>query len=196
MRVTAKAVTADMGNTRPTDFETLAMEHLGVCWRVATAYCRNSLQADDLVQTTFVKALEKFSTWQPGTNFKAWLLRILHNTWIDELRHRRLAGPAVSLDEQYLPDAETPRPPAWSNADDLLENFSDEQVIRALRELPEEQRLALFLVDVEQLDHREAAEILSVAVGTIKSRASRARNALKRKLETHARDLGFVERRS
>lgn len=183
-----------MKNTQPDKFAGLSLQHLDLCYRVALTYCHDFSLAEDLVQTTYVKGLEKFSTYRPGTNFKAWLLRILHNTWIDELRHRRVVGPVTYIEEDCLSEKSSPEPTAWSDAEDLLENFSDEQMIRALRELPEEQRLALYLVDVEQFDHQEAAEILSVAVGTIKSRTSRARRILRKSLEAHARDLGFAER--
>ena len=80
----------------------------------------------------------------------------------------------------------------WSDAKDLLENFSDEQVIDALRRLPEDQRLTLFLVDVEQLNQQEVAEITGVAVGTVKSRTSRARNEIKSHLLSYAKEMGFT----
>ncbi len=82
----------------------------------------------------------------------------------------------------------------WSDAKDLLENFSDEQVIDALRRLPEDQRLTLFLVDVEHLSQQEVAEVTGVAVGTVKSRTSRARNELKRCLQSYAKEMGFTGR--
>ena len=170
------------------------MPHLDVAFRAAYALCGRAEQAEDLVQTAFVKALERFDSFQMGTNSKAWLLRILRNTWIDGLRHRRVVGPQVSVDEISLAEPAQPEPTVWSNAEDILENFADEDVIRALKGLSDEHRLTLFLVDVEQLSHDEVAKIMDVAIGTVKSRSSRARAALRQKLLAHAKDLGLVER--
>ncbi len=174
-------------------FEELALPHLDTVYRAALAMCRQPSRADDLAQTTFTKALQSFKSFRTGTNIKAWLLRILNNTWIDELRHRKVVGPEVQADETLLggePTEET----AWSDPRDLLENFSDEQVISALQELPDDQRLTLYLIDVEDLSQEDVAEITGVAVGTVKSRTSRARSALKQRLEQHAKDLGFTGR--
>ena len=79
----------------------------------------------------------------------------------------------------------------WSDAEDLLENFSDDQVIQAMRQLPDDQRLTLFLIDVEQLSQEEVAQITGVAVGTVKSRTSRARMELRRRLMSYAKEMGF-----
>jgi RNA polymerase sigma-70 factor (ECF subfamily) len=177
-------------------FEQVALPHLDVVLRAAVALCRNRHEAEDLTQSTFVKALERFDSFEPGVpagpQCKAWLIQILRNTWIDHLRHRKVAGTAVPIDEAMVAD-DPQEEPVWTDARDLLENFSDEQVIKALIRLPEDQRLTLFLVDVEQCSQEEAAGILGVAVGTVKSRASRARTALRRSLADHARDLGFVK---
>ena len=175
-------------------FESTTVCHLDTVYRVAYALCGRGEQAEDLVQTTYAKALERFGSFQLGTNCKAWLLRILRNTWIDELRHMRVVGPQVAINEVVLPEPEHAEETVWTNAADILENFTDEDVIRALRQLPDEQRLTVFLVDVEQLSHEEVAEITDVAVGTVKSRSSRARAALRQTLLAHARDLGFLER--
>jgi RNA polymerase sigma-70 factor (ECF subfamily) len=178
----------------PDRFEQVALPYLDNVYRAAVAICRRSDEAEDLAQMTFVKALERFDTLRPGTNCKAWLFQILRNLWIDRLRHNRVAGSTVPIEDDLVatpPEAETT---VWSDAEDLLENFSDEQVIDALRRLPQEQRLTLFLVDVEQLDQQQVAEITGVAVGTVKSRASRARNELKSHLLPYAKEMGFTGR--
>lgn len=177
------------------DFESEALVHLDAVYRAAWSLCRQRAQAEDLVQATYLKALQRFDTYRPGGSCKAWLLRILRNTWFDELRHRKVVGPTVSADEMPLPGPEEAEPLVWTDAADLLENFSDHQVIEALRELPDAQRLALFLADVEQMPLEEAAEVMGVAVGTIKSRTSRARAALKGRLQAHAEDLGLTGKR-
>jgi len=178
------------------NFESIAMPHLDAVYRAAVALCRHGQEAEDLVQMTYAKALERFDSFQPGSNCRAWLLQILRNTWIDELRHRKVVGTVVSIDEGQPAIADPPhtQEPVWTNARDVLENFSDDEVRRALGELPEDQRLTLFLVDVEGLSQEEVAQVTGAPVGTVKSRASRAREALKRKLMAHARDLGLLGR--
>lgn len=172
-------------------FEALALAHLDAVYRAAYALSGRSHEAEELSQTTFTKALERFDSFAEGTNCRAWLLRILRNTWFDRLRHRKVAGTSVPIEDNLAAEPERAAEVTWSDARDLLENFSDEQIIAALKSLPDEQRLTLFLVEVEQFSHQEAAEILGVAVGTIKSRASRARAALKLALADHARELGM-----
>jgi RNA polymerase sigma-70 factor (ECF subfamily) len=175
-------------------FEEMALPYLDTLYRVALTLCRRPTKADDLVQTAYLKGLRNFASYRTGTNLKAWLIRILRNTWIDELRHSKVAGPSHSLEEQWLPDPAGEDPSDVTVNEDLLERFSDQDVIRALQDLPEEQRITLLLLDVEDLSQDEVAEITNVAVGTVKSRSSRARRTLKTTLLDHARDRGFVER--
>lgn len=178
-------------------FESLAMPHIDAVYRAALALCGRTDQADDLVQVTYLKAWEKFRSFQEGTNCKAWLMRILRNSRIDQLRRQGLV--------QFLPlDEDAPLAAKVGEGDEnaaavpdaatMLESFSDQQVIEALGQLPPDQRLALLLADVERMDHQEIADVLEVPVGTVKSRTCRARAALRQKLLAHAKDLGFVKR--
>jgi RNA polymerase sigma-70 factor (ECF subfamily) len=176
------------------EFEELALPHLDTVYRVALSLCRDPATADDLAQTTFLKAWRSFDSYRRGTNIKAWLLRILRNRWIDVLRHRKVVGPTAAVEEQLVSDRQHATETEWNDAEDLLQNFGDEQIIEAMQELPEEQRLTLFLLDVEGLSQEEVAEITDVAVGTVKSRSSRARRMMKERLTEHARDLGFLQR--
>ena len=173
-------------------FEGIALGHMNVVYRTALALCGNVHQAEDLVQTTFVKAWERFDSFQRGTNCKAWLCRIVRNLWIDQLRHKKVVGKEFPVEEELLEGLPPQNETSWSNAQDLLENFSDEQVIRALGQLPAEQRLTLFLIDVEQFSQEEVAGITEVAVGTVKSRTSRARLELKEKLSAYAENMGLL----
>lgn len=175
------------------EFESIALPHLDAVYRAALALCGRHDQAEDLAQTTFVKAVEHFGRFRDGSNCKAWLMRILRNTWIDALRRIRTAGPTASLVDEPPDRPPGPQPTTWSDADDLIENFSDEQVIRALQQLPDDQRLSLYLVDVEELDQKQVAEITGVRVGTVKSRTSRARQALHGQLLEHAKDLHLAK---
>ncbi|NQV31764.1 MAG: sigma-70 family RNA polymerase sigma factor [Phycisphaeraceae bacterium] len=173
------------------DFEQIAMTHLTAVYKAAVAVCGNKDVAEDIAQTTLLKAYERFDSFEKGTNCKAWLLSILRNTWIDHLRSQKRKPDQRPLEED-LEAKDGPDETVWSNADDLLNNFSDERVIWALQRLPDEQRLTLFLIDVEQLSQEEVAEITGVAVGTVKSRASRARSALKMSLAAYAKEMNFM----
>ncbi|MDK1032183.1 MAG: sigma-70 family RNA polymerase sigma factor [Planctomycetia bacterium] len=174
------------------DFEKAALPHIESIFRGAFALCGRQEEAGDLVQATFLKALRSFDSFRPGTNCRAWLMRILRNTWIDELRHKRTVGTVVPIDEIQVagpvPEQHTP----WSNPEDILESFSDAQVIKALKELPPEQRFALFLSDVEGLSSKEVARITGARTATVRSRSHRARMALRARLLAHAKDLGLA----
>ncbi len=174
------------------DFESSALIHLDAMYRAALALCGNRDTAEDIVQIAFLKAFKNFGSFKKGTNCKAWLMRILRNTWIDQLRRQRTAGTQVPLDENLAVEAVEVNETEWTDSTDLLENFSDEQVIKALLSLPAEQRLTLYLVDVEGFSQDEAAEITDVAVGTVKSRASRGRMKLKNQLLEYAREIGLA----
>ena len=174
-------------------FDRTAMPHLDAVFRAALVLCGNWSVAEDLVQTTFLKAWERFDSFQPGTNCKPWLMTILRNTWIDELRRRKVAGPGASI-ETDVPEPPRPEPTAWTDATDLLENFGDPEIIRALAALSDQQRLTLYLVDVEGLSHDEIAAITGVPGGTVKSRSGRARAVLREKLAGLARDRGLLKR--
>jgi RNA polymerase sigma-70 factor (ECF subfamily) len=184
-------ISANVRMTDSSDFEKIAMPYLDNVFRTAFALCGRRDEADDLVQATFLKAFGQFGSYRPGTNCRAWLLRILRNSWIDRLRHRKVVGTELQVEKFPLAAPESVEETHWTNAQDIMESFADEQIIDALGELPEAQRLVVFLVDVEQTPVEEVAEILGVAVGTVKSRASRARAKLKTRLMAHAADLGF-----
>ncbi len=178
--------------TSSESFEEIALPHLNAVYRAAVAICGRQGEAEDLVQDAFIKAFERFELFEKGTNCKAWLFQILRNTWIDRLRHQKIAGLTLPLEEEIVDRASGDGELKWSNAEDLIENFSDEQIIKALGELPEDQRLTLFLTDVEQLSQKEVAKMTGVAVGTVKSRASRARSELKNKLSSYAKQMGLI----
>ena len=174
------------------DFEKVALVHLEAVYRAAVAMTGHRDRAEDLVQATYLKALKRFDSFRPGTNCRAWLLAILRNTLLDEVRRAGRAGAALPLDESLVAVPERVEATRWTDADDLLENFSDERVIAALGELSPDQRLTLFLVDVEGLRHDEVAAITGVTVGTVKSRSGRARERLRQRLFEHARQLGLT----
>lgn len=167
--------------------------YLPAILRAAQFLTRNVAQAEDLAQETMLKAFRSIDRFKPGTDMKAWLMTILRNTRIDALRTARRPA-TLSLDDvdDVAEPAAPPNQQAWQHPEEVLQAFSDEQVISALKRLPEDIRWTLMLVDVEQLDHSEAAMVLDVPLGTIKSRAHRGRAMLRQLLDPLARELRLV----
>ena len=174
--------------------------HLPAVLRVAQILCGRSRAADaeDLAQETMLKAYRSIGQLRPGSDARAWLLTILRHARTDKVRSAAVAAGTVSLSdlsqdpagpaEEVAPDHEA----AAENPQALLEAFSDAEMIAALGRLPEEIRLTLLLVDVEGMDHAEAARVLDVPVGTIKSRAHRGRQMLRGELFPVARRARIV----
>lgn len=157
----------------------------------------NAAEAEDLAQETFLKAYRALDHFAPGTNVRAWLVTILRHARIDRLRSTRAAAHDISLEDlgQEPVDHSAPEQTGGSgvnNPEELLQAFSDRQVIEALAKLPEEIRWTLLLVDVEGMDHRDAAAVLDVPPGTIKSRAHRGRMMLRDVLLPVAREQRIV----
>ena len=165
--------------------------------RAAQIHTGNAAEAEDLAQETFLKAFKAIATYKAATNIKAWLMTILRNTRIDRLRTKSGAARHVSLDTMTVdpaaPDAtvevdET----AWTNPQRMLAEFSDREVITALGGISEDLRWTLLLVDVEGMDHQDAAAILDVPVGTVKSRVHRGHALLRQALLPLALDRRLV----
>lgn len=162
---------------------------LATLLRTAQYLTRHEQEAEDLVQETVMKASRAIDRYRDGSDAKAWLLTILRRTHIDRIRHDGRRPQVLSLDheqavEPAAADGEAPGrfDPQWDEPEAMMEAFSDEQVIDALQVLPEEMRWTLLLVDVEQLDYADAAGVLEVPIGTIKSRAHRGRRMLRDRL--------------
>ena len=142
-----------------------------------------------------LKALRSIETLRSPSGAKGWLLTIQRRTLIDRHRGREVEDGAISLDGEariQIEGATHSDPLAWDEPEQILESFTDDDVIAALKGLPEEIRWTLLLIDVEQLDQAEAAEILGVPLGTIKSRAHRGREMVRTRLSPLARNRGWV----
>lgn len=158
------------------DFERELVELLPRLRRFARSLARDATDADDLVQLSLERALKARTQWQPGTRLDAWMMKILRNCWIDEIRSRTRRA-ANSLDDQVT-----------NLTVDTISCASDTvlDVGRAMNELPPQQREVIALVLVEGLAYREAAEILDIPIGTVMSRLARGRKELAQKLEAFA----------
>lgn len=163
--------------------------------RVAHVLSGDAHEAEDLAQEVMIKAFSHLEQFDPSTVAKKWLMAILRNTRIDRLRASH-SSKEVSMDRLAAEPAAVPESdvtdPHWSEPQSLLEEFSDREIIQALQALPEEIRWTLLLVDVEGLGQAEAALILEVPVGTIKSRAYRGRAMLRQALLPLARDRRLI----
>lgn len=177
-------------------FYSLVWPHRATVLRIARFLVRDATEAEDLAQETLVKAFRFIDTFQDGTDIKAWLMAILRNTRTDRFRAANAEPETVGLDQLCPEPADTTERDdedrAWQKPQQVLDAFADQQVIDALLELPEEIRWTLLLVDVQQVDHRDAARILGIPAGTVKSRAHRGRAMLRRTLLPIARQMGWI----
>jgi len=171
-------------------FEELAMPQFDSLYNFAHWLVHNSSDAEDLVQETYLKALRNFASFQSGTNFRAWMFRILKNTFLSSCStlERRMTDAMVSEEDgpELAVDMETP--------ETILMNHSDSQRLqRAIDDLPLHYREALLLCEVEEMSYQEIAEILSIPIGTVMLRLARARKSVRESLlsASRAMPLGF-----
>jgi RNA polymerase sigma-70 factor (ECF subfamily) len=193
----AQDLTLTGGDGGRTDaFEVELLGHLDTLYAVSCRMTKSTTEAEDLVQDTIVKAMRARDQFEPGTNLKAWLLRILTNTFIN--RYRR---GGLERDLFDGPDAE-PLTDGWVGANTMramrdpetqaLTPIIEAEVQRALDELPDEFRLAVVLSDIEELSYKEIAEAMGCPIGTVMSRLHRGRKLLQKTLREHAVLMGIV----
>src|SRR3954447_21154179 len=181
-------------------FAELAMEHMASLYTAALRMTRNPADAEDLVQETYLKAYRGFGSFEEGTNLKAWLYRILTNTFINRYRQQKRRPDETDLDDvedfylyRRLGGIDEARI-SKSAEDVMLELFTDDEVKDALESLPESFRMAVLLADVEGFAYKEIAEILDIPIGTVMSRLHRGRKALQKRLYEFAVERGLVAR--
>jgi len=168
------------------DFERDAMQYAPQLYSAALRMTRNPADAQDVVQETFLKAYRAYHSYTEGTNLKAWLYRILTNTYINTYRKAQRRPSEVELGELqdlYLYKRLGEASGATQSAEaDMLDDFVDTDIIDALESLPEVFRMPVLYADVEGFSYKEIAEILDVPIGTVMSRLHRGRKALQKKL--------------
>lgn len=178
------------------NFERDAMQYAPQLYSAALRMTRNPADAEDIVQETFLKGFRAYHTYQEGTNLKAWLYRILTNTYINRYRkkQRRPAETELGdLQDLYLfRRLGEPSGATQSAEDSVLEQFVDADVKQALESLPDHFRIPVLLADVEGFSYKEIAEMIDVPIGTVMSRLHRGRKALQKKLWSVAEERGLT----
>jgi len=177
-------------------FEEQALPYMDQLYAAAMRMTRNPSDAGDLVQETFVKAFAAFGQFQQGTNLKAWLYRILTNTFINGYRKNQrnpYQGTIDDLEDWQLGSAESATSSATRSAEaEAIDHLPDSAVKDALQQVPEDFRLAVYLADVEGFSYQEIADIMKTPVGTVMSRLHRGRRLLRTLLADYARDRGIT----
>lgn len=173
-----------MNEVTPEIFEAEAMKHINDLYRTATRLTRDQTDADDLVQETYMQAWKSFASYEPGTNCRAWLYKILFNKF-DHFRRKKYTQ------AKYIQEADEL---VFSNATysaPIPEHLTDQEVIAALNKLPDHYRSVVLLADVHDFDYKEVAQILDIPIGTVMSRLNRARTQLKKSLARVAGEFGI-----
>nr|WP_244304644.1 sigma-70 family RNA polymerase sigma factor [Leucobacter viscericola] len=175
-------------------FKQEALPLLDQLYGAAMKMTRNPPDAQDLVQETFLKAYSAFSSYEEGTNLKAWLYRIMTNSYINTYRKRQrepYLGAVEELEDWQLGGAESTTAMSAQSAEaEAIDRTPDAVVSGALNELPEDFRIAVYLADVEGFSYQEIADIVGVPIGTVMSRLHRGRARLRKSLGEYAREQG------
>ncbi|MBS1658866.1 MAG: sigma-70 family RNA polymerase sigma factor [Bacteroidetes bacterium] len=178
-------------------FEKEFMPHLDALYNFAYHLTLNEEDANDLVQDTFLKAFRFINSYERGTNAKAWLFKILKNSFINEYRRKTRQPGEVDFEEYVaFQDAEEGTGVGdLDMRDEIFKGLIGDEVTQALNELPVDFRTILILCDIEGFSYEEMAKIIDIPIGTVRSRLHRARNLMKEKLRDYAKKMGYKENR-
>jgi RNA polymerase sigma-70 factor (ECF subfamily) len=187
------------GQEATEDFEKGVLAQLDSLYRTALRMTNNPQEAEDLVQETMLKAFRFAHTYQPGTNLRAWLFRILNTSAINRYRKQATHPTPVTLpegEEFYLYNQIrdlSGQDLSQGAEEEVLGQYLDEDVYKALNDLPPNFRMAVILADIEGMSYKEIAETLQIPIGTVMSRISRARRQLQKSLWQYAKERGYVK---
>ena len=188
-------VVSETPEQRRQRFERDAMQYVDQLYSAAMRMARNPADAEDLVQEAYTKAFSAFHQYKPGTNLKAWLYRILTNTYINLYRKRQrepLQSNSDTIEDWQLARAESHTSSGLRSAEaEALDHLPDSDVKRALQAIPEEFRLAVYFADVEGFAYKEISDIMNTPIGTVMSRLHRGRKMLRDMLADYAAERGF-----
>lgn len=180
---------------KQSDFNEEIIPHLDALYNFGLRLTTDPNDAEDLVQDTIVKAYRFFSSYEKGTNAKAWLFRILKNSYINNYRRKSKKPQQVDYDEvaTFYETIRAERTDTSDLEDTMYRELIDDDITNALDQIPEDFRTVVLLCDVEDFTYEEIANMLDVPIGTIRSRLHRGRNLLKAQLLDYAEDRGYVE---
>ncbi|MFC8038599.1 sigma-70 family RNA polymerase sigma factor [Paenarthrobacter sp. NPDC057355] len=188
-------IAAESPEQRRERFERDAMQYVDQLYSAAMRMARNPSDAEDLVQEAYTKAFSAFHQYKPGTNLKAWLYRILTNTYINLYRKRQrepLQSNSDTIEDWQLAKAESHTSAGLRSAEaEALDHLPDSDVKNALQAIPEEFRLAVYFADVEGYAYKQISEIMNTPIGTVMSRLHRGRKMLRDMLADYAAERGF-----
>ena len=190
----SKDLVLESATDRNDRFERDDLVFMDQLYAAALRYTKNPEDARDLVQDTYLKAFNSFHQFEEGTNLRAWLYRVLTTTFINTYRkdQRRPQLASGELEDWQLAEAQSHTSDLGKSAEvEALENLPDSDIKRALQEIPEEFRIAVYLADVEGFSYKEIADIVEVPAGTVMSRLHRGRKLLREKLADYAKELGY-----
>lgn len=178
------------------DFEREAVPHMDALYNFALKMTGDSDEADDLVQETYLKAFRFFDKFEKGTNCKAWLFRIMKNTYINKYRKESKEPDKVDY-EEVENFYENVKPSSTDSAHlekDIYDNLLDDELSEAINSLPEDFKTVVILCDIEGFTYEEIADFIDIPIGTIRSRLHRARKMLFTKLQKYAIERGYISK--
>ena len=180
-----------------TDFEKEAVPHMNSVYNFALRMTGDADDADDLVQETFLKAFRFFDKFERGTNCKAWLFRILKNSFINDYRKQTKEPDKVDYEDvqNFYETIKSDEINSSHYEHDAFTNLLDDEISKAIAELPEDFRTVIILNDIEGFSYEEIADFVDIPVGTVRSRLHRARKMLYSQLYDYAKEKGFLVKR-
>lgn len=178
-------------------FEREFLPHADALYNFGFHLTMDEDDSNDLVQDTFMKAWRFIKSYQEGTNAKAWLFKILKNTFINEYRRKKLRPAEVDYEDfvAYQDAEDVTRVGRLDTTHEIFQTMLGDEMTKAINDLPVDFRTVILLCDVEDFSYEEIAKIVDIPVGTVRSRLFRARNMLKDKLRNYAKSLGYHENR-
>jgi len=195
MRVIQNTLTDKELQKRYAEFEKEAVPHMDAVYNFALRMTGDEDDADDLVQETYMKAFRFFDKFESGTNCKAWLFRILKNSFINDYRKQTKEPNKVDYEDvqNFYENIKSDEVESRHYELDAFSNLLDDDVSKAITELPEDFRTVIILNDIEGFTYEEIADFVDIPVGTVRSRLHRARKMLYVQLFDYAKDRGFIK---
>jgi len=181
---------------RRKQFEAEAVPHMDALYRTALRMTKNQTDAEDLVQETMVKAYRFWDKFEPGSNCRAWLFKIMTNIFINEYRSKSRTPVSVNMDDiddNFLYGQLASMPPGRTPEEEMFAKIFDDDVKKAIEELPDDFRLVVVLSFLEGFSYQEIADIIELQLGTVKSRLHRGRKLLQKKLHDYAVKNGYIK---